>query len=167
MPKISVISAIYNAEKTLARCINSILEQTFRDFELLLIDDGSTDSSGKICDDYARKDNRIRVIHKYNEGVGATRQCGINNSIGNYIINVDPDDWIEQNALQLLYNTSTECNAAITICDYTLIRPDRNVYQSQKPSRMDSEAMMNDILDGKLLGGVCNKLIDRRLIGGG
>lgn len=166
MPKISIICAIYNAEKTIRRCLDSISNQTLKDFELILVDDGSTDNSGKICDDYAAQDSRIIVIHKNNEGVGATRACGIIHATGDYIIHVDPDDWIEQNALDLLYNTAIKNNAAITICDYRLLTPHGEVIKSQHPSRMDSIAMMNDILDGKLLGGVCNKLIYSKVGGG-
>ena len=76
-PKISVIIPVYNAEKYLERCIDSILAQTFTDFELLLIDDGSKDKSGEICDEYARKDKRVKVFHKANEGISATREFGI------------------------------------------------------------------------------------------
>lgn len=95
MPKISVIVPVYNTEQYLPRCIDSILSQTFTDFELLLIDDGSKDSSGKICDEYAAKDSRIRVFHKENGGVSSARNLGLDNSQGEWIIFVDSDDWIE------------------------------------------------------------------------
>lgn len=84
-PKISVIVPVYNAEKYLHRCIDSILAQTFADFELLLIDDGSTDKSGEICDEYADKDARIRVFHKANGGVSSARNVGLDNALGEYI----------------------------------------------------------------------------------
>ena len=95
MPIFSIICAVYNAQNTIKKCIDSILSQTVKDWELLLIDDGSTDDSSKICDEYASRDNRIKVIHKKNEGVAATRQCGIDIAQGEYMIHVDPDDWIE------------------------------------------------------------------------
>lgn len=82
MPEISVIVPVYNTEKWLRRCVDSILAQTFTGFELLLIDDGSTDGSSSICDEYAGKDSRIRVFHKSNEGVSSTRNLGIVNSVG-------------------------------------------------------------------------------------
>lgn len=99
-PKISVIVPVYNAEKYLRRCIDSILAQTFTDFELLLIDDGSMDKSGKICDEYAKKDNRIRIFHKENGGVSSARNIGLDNAYGEWIAFADADDkvyscWLE------------------------------------------------------------------------
>ena len=92
MPKISVIVPVYNTEKYLARCIESILAQTFTDFELLLIDDGSKDNSGTICDEYAAKDSRVRVFHKENGGVSSARNMGLDNASGEWITFVDSDD---------------------------------------------------------------------------
>ena len=99
-PKISVIIPVYNTEKYLHRCINSILTQTYTDFELLLIDDGSTDSSGTICDEYAAKDARVRVFHKENGGVSSARNLGLDNAQGEWITFVDSDDYIEENFLK-------------------------------------------------------------------
>ena len=98
-PKISVIVPVYNAEKYLHRCIDSILAQTFSDFELLLIDDGSTDKSGDICDEYAKKDKRIRVFHKENGGVSSARNVGLDNARGEWITFCDADDWVEKDWL--------------------------------------------------------------------
>ena len=94
-PKISVIVPVYNVEKYLPRCIDSILSQTFTNFELLLIDDGSTDNSGKICDEYADKDNRVRVFHKANGGVSSARNLGLDNVKGEWVSFIDADDFIE------------------------------------------------------------------------
>lgn len=163
MPTISIICAVYNAEKTIKRCINSILSQSFSNFELLLINDGSTDESGRICDEYARKDSRIRVIHKINEGVAATRQLGLDLSQGEFMIHVDPDDWIEENTLQLLYNSLMTEKSLIAICDYNLISKENVKHINQKPDEMNSLSMMEGILSGRLLGGVCNKLIHSML----
>ena len=98
-PKISVIVPVYNVEQYLPRCIDSILAQTFTDFELLLIDDGSTDKSGDICDEYARKDPRIRVFHKPNGGVSSARNMGLDNAKGEWIAFVDSDDWVNEDFL--------------------------------------------------------------------
>lgn len=92
---ISIIVPVFNVEKYLARCIESIIKQTFKDWELILINDGSKDNSGKICDEYATKDNRIKVIHKKNEGVSKARNTGIALAKGEYICFIDSDDWIE------------------------------------------------------------------------
>ncbi len=90
--EISIIVPIYKAEKTLKRCVDSILEQTFDDFELLLIDDGSPDKSGEICDEYARSDSRVRVFHKENGGVSSARNLGLDNARGKWVMFVDSDD---------------------------------------------------------------------------
>ena len=94
--KISVIVPVYNAEKYLRRCVDSILAQTFTDFELLLIDDGSKDKSGEICDEYAKNDNRVRVFHKENGGVSSARNLGICNANGELICFCDSDDWVKK-----------------------------------------------------------------------
>ena len=107
MPKISVIVPVYRDEKYLRECIESILGQTFKDFELLLLDDGSPDRSGDICDDYARKDGRIRVIHKENEGINATRRRGVHEAKSEWIAFCDDDDTMEPYALQSLYDLSS------------------------------------------------------------
>ena len=99
---ISVIVPVYNAEKYLHRCINSILAQTFVDIELLLIDDGSTDSSSVICDKYAKKDQRVRVFHKENGGVSSARNLGLDNAQGEWIAFVDGDDWVKETYLSNL-----------------------------------------------------------------
>ena len=101
MPKVSIIVPVYKAEKYLNRCIDSIIAQTFTDWELLLIDDGSPDRSGEICDEYAQKDTRIRVFHKNNGGVSSARNLGLDNVLGEYVTFVDSDDWLLDNALTL------------------------------------------------------------------
>ncbi len=94
-PKVSVIVPVYKVEKYLPECIESILAQTFTDFELILVDDGSPDNSGKICDDYAARDSRIRVFHKENGGVSSARNLGLDNARGEWVTFVDSDDWLE------------------------------------------------------------------------
>lgn len=102
MPKISVIVPVYNAEQYLPRCVDSILDQSFNDFELLLVDDGSTDESGMICDEYAVKDSRIHVIHKENGGVSSARNVGLDNAIGEWVCFVDSDDELMPDGLKVL-----------------------------------------------------------------
>ncbi|MEE1013322.1 MAG: glycosyltransferase family 2 protein [Clostridia bacterium] len=108
MPKVSVIVPVYNVEAYLNRCIDSILNQTFWDFELILVDDGSSDSCGAICDAYKKMDERVRVIHKRNAGVSAARNTGIDAANGQYIMFVDSDDYIDDDMLEdmLLYDGS-------------------------------------------------------------
>ena len=100
-PMISIIIPVYKAEKYLHKCIDSIIAQSFKDWELLLIDDGSPDSSGKICDEYAVKDSRIKVFHKENGGVSSARNFGLDNANGIWITFVDADDWLESKALEI------------------------------------------------------------------
>ena len=119
MPKISVIVPVYNTEKYLRRCVDSILAQTFTDFELLLIDDGSTDSSGAICDEYAQKDSRVRVFHKENGGVSSARNLGLDNATSEWITFVDSDDWISDSFLANLYITEIdEVDIVISYANY-------------------------------------------------
>ena len=96
----SVIVSIYNIEKYLARCVDSILSQSFGDFELILVDDGSPDNCPDICDEYAKKDARIKVIHKKNGGLVSARQAGIKEAVGDYVFHVDGDDAVLPDALE-------------------------------------------------------------------
>lgn len=97
---VSIIVPIYNVEQYIPKCIESILAQTYRDFELILVDDGSPDNCGKICDEYAKQDSRVHVIHQENKGVSAARNAGISLAKGEYIMLVDSDDFITENMLE-------------------------------------------------------------------
>lgn len=119
--KISVIVPVYNTRKYLARCVDSILAQSFCDFEVLLVDDGSTDGSGLLCDEYAARDNRIFVIHKANGGVPSARNAGLEQSKGEWIMHVDSDDFIEPNMLQSMLKEVEKNSADIVICDFRFI----------------------------------------------
>lgn len=103
-PKISIIVPVYKVEQYLPKCIDSILSQTYQNWELLLIDDGSPDNSGRICDEYAAKDERIRVFHKKNGGVSSARNLGLDYAEGGYVMFVDSDDWISNNCLQVCFD---------------------------------------------------------------
>ena len=127
IPKISVIVPVYNTERFLQRCIDSVLAQTYQDFELLLIDDGSKDSSGAICDEYAAQDARVRVFHKKNGGVSSARNLGLDNVRGEWITFVDADDWIESEMLELLLRKGEETGADIVMGDFLFAYPDRDV----------------------------------------
>lgn len=156
---ISVIVPVYKAEKYLHRCVDSILAQSYADFELLLIDDGSPDNSGLICDKYAAKDSRVRVLHKENGGVSSARQCGVDYAEGEYIIHADPDDWIEPTMLEELYYKAVEDSADMVICDYweELNKECRRIVQT--PYSFKKNDLLNDILCQRLHGSCCNKLI--------
>jgi len=113
---ISVIVPVYNTEKYLNRCVDSIIAQTYKNIEVYLIDDGSNDNSGLICDEYQKKDNRIKVIHKENGGQGVARNVALDECSGEYIYFVDSDDWIEKNAIELMLKSCKENNAQICVC---------------------------------------------------
>ncbi|MFR0779346.1 MAG: glycosyltransferase family 2 protein [Zhenhengia sp.] len=118
MFKVSVIVPVYNVERFLSKCIDSLLRQTLQDIEIILIDDGATDRSSEICDTYALKDHRIKVIHKINGGLSDARNVGIEVAQGEYIAFLDSDDWVEPNLYEYLYNLIKKKNADIAQCDY-------------------------------------------------
>lgn len=115
---ISVIVPVYNVACYLPECVESILGQSFRDFELILVDDGSTDSSGELCDQYRLKDSRIQVIHKINGGLSSARNAGIDAASGNFIAFVDSDDFVHEEYLSVLYKMAEEYNADLTACSF-------------------------------------------------
>lgn len=162
-PKISIIVPVYNVEKYLPRCIDSILAQTFTDFELLLIDDGSKDRSGEICDEYARKDNRIRIFHKENGGVASARQMGNDKAEGKYSIHIDGDDWAEPQMLENMYSKIIETNADIVIADFFYDKNGKSIYIQQRTKTNVPSEILKDILIGKLYGALYNKLIRHSL----
>lgn len=110
---VSCIIPVYNTEKYLPRCIESVLAQTFVDWEMLLIDDGSTDASGSICDEYAAKDERIRVFHKENGGISSARNVGLNYAQGEWIFFVDSDDSLPKTSLESLLSRSSDANIIV------------------------------------------------------
>ncbi|MCL7746080.1 glycosyltransferase [Halalkalibacter alkaliphilus] len=125
-PKISIIVPIYNVEKYLKQCIDSILAQTFKDFELILVNDGSPDNCGEICEKYAKNDNRVIVIHKKNNGVSSARNSGIEIAKGEYVGFVDPDDTVEKNMYERLIDTAITFNAEIVVSPITIINHKNN-----------------------------------------
>ena len=123
MKKISVIIPVYKVEAYLERCVTSLFHQTYSNLEIILVDDGSPDRSGEICDKLAQQDPRIRVLHKKNGGLSDARNAGIEMSTGDYIAFLDSDDWVDPNMLELLYRLCEENNAGISECSY------RSIYQ--------------------------------------
>ena len=130
MPKISVIIPVYNVEKYLRECLDSVLTQTYPDFEVLLVNDGSTDSSGDICDEYAVRDSRVRVFHKVNGGVSAARNLGIDNAKGEWVCFVDSDDYIQIEFLESLIKQLNKLTADIYIQGFTKFFSDKSSIQS-------------------------------------
>ena len=155
-PKISIIVPVYNVEEYLDRCIKSILNQTFKDFELILIDDGSKDNSSKICDQYAMEDNRIKVIHKENSGQATSRNIGLKISSANLVGFVDSDDWIEPDMYELLYKSHIKDDTDISII---------GVKEVSEGERCISEYFPNNITFSEILKRAypCNKMFKKEL----
>lgn len=116
MPKISVIVPVYRVEKYLGRCVNSLLGQTLSDIEIILVDDGSPDGCPALCDEFAKKDGRIKVLHKENEGLGLARNSGMSLAVGEYIAFVDSDDYVKSEMYRTLYEAAQRENADIAMC---------------------------------------------------
>lgn len=129
MKKVSIIIPIYNVAEYLPRCIESVLNQDSIDLEVLLINDGSTDSSGEICNAYAKKDVRIRVFHQENSGVSAARNKGIDNSLGDWITFVDADDWIKPNSIQEIINNNNNIDSDYIIAKSFIVRDGQAVIE--------------------------------------
>lgn len=120
--KISIIIPIFNVESFLRKCINSVTNQTYKNIEIILVDDGSDDNCPFICDEYAQLDSRIKVIHKEHGGVSDARNVGIDNASGDYVGFVDSDDWIEQDMYRVLHSKALALNTEITICGYNIVK---------------------------------------------
>ncbi|MDF2884761.1 MAG: glycosyl transferase [Clostridiaceae bacterium] len=129
MSEISIVVPVYNVEKYLDKCISSILQQSFTDFELILVNDGSNDNSGSKCDEYKHIDSRIKVIHQENQGLSSARNIGIEASQGNYITFIDSDDFIHPKMLEILYNNILEDKADISTCGYELFYEGKEVLE--------------------------------------
>ncbi len=160
-PKISVIIPVYNVEKYLGRCLDSVINQSFRDFELILINDGSKDDSLSICNDYSAADSRITVIDQPNQGSSVARNSGLKIATGDFIIHIDSDDWMELNMLQRLYDAAIKTDADIVAC---------NIYHDDGAGHQTSNCYTYSIEEEKHLyivegiaSAVWNKLVNRRL----
>ena len=160
---ISVIVPVYNSEQTLHRCIDSILGQTYRNFELLLINDGSKDCSGEICDEYARKDNRVKVFHKENGGVSSARNVGLDNARGEWITFVDSDDWIDVHSI-MNYQIAVDNDVDMVIQGYVI----ENASSENSYFGIDYTGTVSDVIThldkDNYLGFVWNKLFNHNLL---
>lgn len=158
---LSLIIPIYNASTYLAFSLESLLSQPFQDFELILVDDGSTDASPSICDEYAAKNERIRVLHEPHSGVANSRQVGLEAAKGMYILYVDADDQVDPCMIADMYQVAVDQEADMVLCDYRELTHEGEVYRKQEPTALDGVAVLEDILDGKLYGALWNKMMRR------
>ena len=162
MPAVSIITPVYNTEKYLSKCLDSIQKQTFTDFEVILIDDGSTDSSPRILDDYAEKEARFKVFHKKNKGVTAARKTGIQYASGEYIVWVDSDDWIEKTHLEQLYRAVTENGADICVCNF--VKESRSEITKYKEIIKDLSNPISALIEENTCRGCLYTKISRRTL---
>ncbi len=171
MNKISVIIPVYNIEKYISRCLKSIINQTYDNLEILVIDDGSKDNSGKICDNYAKKDKRIKVIHKENGGVSSARNLGLDMATGDYIAFVDGDDYIDNRMYEILLNNLVNTSSDISICDFvtTSVDDDKTVFANDVYELSNIDALKHLYIDKDLTfvifpGKIYKKEIFRNII---
>lgn len=163
-PVVSIIVPVYKAEKYLFRCVDSILNQTFKDWECILVDDGSPDKSSQICDEYANKDSRIKVIHKVNGGVSSARQAGLETASGEFVIHADSDDWLDSTMLEELVKHQRETGADFIVFDFYRVANGQQLRICQKPAALDNRQVLKDVISGRLYASCWNKLIRRSLI---
>lgn len=168
-PLISIIVPVYNVEEYIERAVDSLKNQSIEDIEILLIDDGSSDNSGILCDKLAQEDNRIRVFHKKNGGVSSARNLGLDNAVGEYIGFCDPDDMVHRHMYQLMYTAIKDNKTMCAVCSiksFTDISQISNTdFQSTITRLKDSEIIDYFLGNGRnLLGSLCNKLFHKSLI---
>lgn len=128
MPKVSVIIPVYNVEAYLKQCLDSVINQTLKDIEIILVDDESPDNCPKICDDYAKKDKRIKVIHQKNRGLGGARNAGLDVALGEYVLFLDSDDWISEDCCEQMYRVALKFGTEIVLSGETLYFENENKY---------------------------------------
>lgn len=131
IPKVSVIIPVYNVRNYLRKCLDSVINQSLREIEIILVDDGSTDGSGKICDEYATQDKRIQVIHESNEGLSCARNNGISISTAPFIMFVDGDDWVEQSFCELPYEAAMNHHSDMVLIAHTIVDQDGNIKKNK------------------------------------
>lgn len=164
-PKISIIVPVYNIDQHLRKCLDSILAQTFTNFEVIVVNDGSTDQSGEICDEYAKKDERVQVIHQENGGVSSTRNAGVGRATGDYIGFVDGDDYLDKDMYKRLYQACIETGSSIAICklgreiDGKLTNNDIGEFYTRE---LKHEEAMSELFKGVLYRfSLCSKLFKK------
>ncbi len=145
---ISVIVPVYKVEEYIKRCIDSIINQTYKNLEIILVDDGSPDNCGKICDEYAKKDTRVKVIHKENGGLSDARNAGIKICKGKYISFIDSDDYVDEDYIEYLYNLIKKYNVKLSICGVNVVWKNKKCKQEKilKSECLDAKSALNNLL---------------------
>ena len=162
-PQISIIVPVYNVEDYLRQCLDSIIAQTFTDWECILVDDGSKDKSGSICDEYAQKENRFKVIHQVNSGSSAARNKGLSVISGKYTLCLDSDDWIDSDYLTSLITIADADNVDMVISAFVYDHGNRVVVRLNKPTQLTPSVVTRELLT-LLHAGLWNKLVRTEII---
>ncbi|MBR5553536.1 MAG: glycosyltransferase family 2 protein [Clostridia bacterium] len=163
---ISVIIPIYKTEDYLRRCLDSVVNQTYKKLEIILVDDGSPDKSGEICDEYAQKDNRIKVIHKENGGVSSARNAALDIACGEYVTFVDSDDYIHPEACAILFNAAKETSSDVVVCGFINVFADKHVKNDYAEIKtLENNAILQEYVMDKIRPEACAKLIRKSVIG--
>jgi glycosyltransferase involved in cell wall biosynthesis len=161
--EVSVLIPVYNTEKFLPKCLDSVLSQTYSDLQIVLIDDGSKDASWEICQEYASRDARIEAWHQENKGVAATRNSLLDKVNGDYVLFVDSDDWIEPDMVEFLINKAKENEAEVTVCG--MVINNSTVRKEYTESILNQEECVRAFLfHSELRGSLCNKLVATNLL---
>ena len=170
MPKLSIIVPVYNVEKYLPTCIECILNQTFLDYELILIDDGSPDRCGKICDEYVQKDNRIQVLHQENAGVSAARNAGMKIAKGELLSFVDADDFLHPQMYEMMITAMAESGSDIGVCEFRFVKEDES-YEFAESAQLSYQKLSAEEYISRLYSipptfynSCCNKIFSRSCI---
>ena len=169
LDKISIIVPVYNVEQYITRCIESIISQTYRNIEILLVDDGSTDNSGNICDKYQKKDSRITIFHKTNGGLSDARNYGIKHASGQYLCFVDSDDYISKHMVEILYNNLIKYSADISACGFLTVHDGtcgEKKSAAQRKIYTKEEALKELLKDSSFSNYAWNKMYKRTLFNG-
>lgn len=168
---VSIIVPVYNVEKYLSRCVESLIAQTYREIEIILVDDGSRDNSGKLCDEWAKKDSRIKVVHKMNGGLASARNAGLQHANGQYICFVDSDDWVHEQYVGKQYDVLKKYHADISVCSHSIEFVNDHISQPvvfQIEECFERQRMAEGIYlleDVDVFNTVWNKMYSRKSIG--
>ena len=163
---ISIIVPVYNKEKYIKKCVDSLIKQSYSDIEIILVDDGSTDKSPEICDEYAERDSRIRVIHRENGGLSVARNTGIENANGKYLMFVDADDWVAVDFCEAALKSISENDADIAVFGICYVEEkEQNIQGSQlyKNELLDNSQALERLLTEEIRNYVCNKIFKASL----
>ncbi len=164
-PKISVIVPVYKTEKYLEKCISSIVNQNYKNLEIILVDDGSPDNCPKICDEWAKKDSRIIVIHKNNGGLADARNAALEIYTGDYVVFIDSDDWVDSDYVSFLYSKINDSKADVVCCDFYFEFLDRETEIIETESHTFVSNVLISFLYDEIRPEVCSKMYSRRIIG--